>query len=235
MIHKPGHGNYSPLARQWAQPLTHYRCGVPIKTRRFALLIICLAILLAGNHAVGFVRQGSSSGAMHLTGQFLVASQRMQEPTFARTVIYILAHDDRGAMGLVVNRTLGKVPLRELLAAVGVKSRNATPTDLYSGGPVEPARGFVLHSSDYSGASTQILSKTLSLSVGVDVMKAVAVRHGPKRLIFLLGYTGWAPGQLESEIARNDWLLAPADESLIFSEHPEQVWQNALKHAGMPL
>lgn len=170
-----------------------------------------------------------------LAGQFLVASRRLAEPTFARSVIYIVAHNDSGAMGLMVNRVLGTATLQKLVSAFGVRSRDRSRVDVHLGGPVDPARGFVLHSGDYSGASTLKLLGSVSLSTGIDVMQAVAAGRGPKRRLFLFGYAGWAAGQLDAEMARGDWMLAPADESLIFSKDPETVWERALKRAGLPL
>ena len=106
---------------------------------------------------------------------------------------------------------------------------------LHYGGPVEQGRGFILHSTDYSGPSTQALPGEVALSTGKDILTALAAGAGPRRRLFLLGYAGWGPGQLEGEIARDDWLISPAEERLIFSEHPEEVWVEALRHAGTPL
>lgn len=171
-----------------------------------------------------------------LGGQFLVASRRLVEPTFAKTVILLIAHrDDGGAMGLIVNRVLGTVQTDRLLSAFGITTRNRQPLDIYLGGPVEIGRGFVLHSAEYRGTSTQTVSRGISLSIGTDVMQALANRRGPKRHRVLLGYAGWSAGQLEQEMARGDWLLAPADPVLLFTDDPGSVWERALQHAGLPL
>jgi putative transcriptional regulator len=100
---------------------------------------------------------------------------------------------------------------------------------------VEQIRGFVLHSTDYAGPSTQRVAGDVALSTGFDILKALATGGGPRHKVFLLGYAGWGPGQLEGEIARNDWLTAPADDRLIFSDDSDEVWREALKHAGTPL
>ena len=171
-----------------------------------------------------------------LAGQFLVASPKMPDPRFARTVVYMVSHGEEGAMGLVVNRSYGEGPLKLLLEGFGVEGPKANETvTLQYGGPVEPGRGFILHSVDYNGPSTQTLPGDVALSTGTDILKALAAGEGPRRRLFLLGYAGWGPGQLEGEVARDDWLISPAEERLIFSEHPEQVWDEALRHAGTPL
>ena len=103
------------------------------------------------------------------------------------------------------------------------------------GGPVEQARGFVLHSEDYTGPSTRVVGDGVALSTGFDILKALAGGTGPRQAQFLLGYAGWGPGQLEGEIVRGDWLSAPADDRLIFSEDPDRVWGEALEHAGTTL
>lgn len=171
-----------------------------------------------------------------LTGQLLVASPRIGDPRFAETVIYVIAHSDEGAMGLVVNRTYGNGPLQGLLAGFGIAAAVQPATvRLQYGGPVEIKRGFVLHTADYSGPSTTPVGSGMAFSTGRDILQAVADGRGPQRRLFILGYAGWGPGQLEGELAGNDWLTAPAETSLIFSDDIESVWQRALERAGTPL
>ena len=203
---------------------------------RLSLCVVIVASVLHAS-AVAYTRPQFPlpSAGPNLAGQFLVASRRMVEPSFAQSVIYVVTHNETGAMGLVINRVYGTTTLKELLAAFGTKTDDQRLIKLHYGGPVEVGRGFVLHSGDYVGASTQVMSNALSLSIGRDVMEAAAKGRGPKRILFLVGYCGWAPGQLESELARSDWLTAPVDEKLIFSDDTQGVWEQALKHAGMPL
>ncbi|MFZ1415913.1 MAG: YqgE/AlgH family protein [Defluviicoccus sp.] len=180
-------------------------------------------------------RPAGATGTL-LTGQLLVASPRIGDPRFAETVIYVVAHSDEGAMGLVVNRTYGNGPLQGLLAGFGIASAVQPATvRLQYGGPVEIKRGFVLHSADYTGPSTTPVGSGMAFSTGRDVLQAVADGRGPQRRLFILGYAGWGPGQLEAELAGNDWLTAPAETSLIFSDDIESVWQRALQRAGTPL
>lgn len=186
--------------------------------------------------ASGSIVADEHGAASSLTGQLLVATSKMPDPRFAHAVIYLVSHDRDGAMGLVINRSYGKGPLRSLLEGFGVEKAKPDETiTLHYGGPVEQIRGFVLHSADYAGPSTRRVSGNVALSTGFDILKALATGGGPRQKMFLLGYAGWGPGQLEGEIARDDWLTAPADERLIFSDDTDEVWREALKHAGTPL
>lgn len=199
----------------------------------FILLIVLWAL---GATALAYVRPPASMPRVSgLSGQFLVAGPRMPDPNFSRCVIYVVAHTGEGAMGLVVNRLFGSIALRDLFADPEIRRAGKTKIDLHYGGPVEMNRGFVLHSDDYTGASTQLFQRGLALSTGPDVVRAVAEGHGPSRTKFLAGYTGWGAGQLEREIARGDWLVAPADPELIFSPDPGTVWERAMRHAGIAL
>jgi putative transcriptional regulator len=202
--------------------------------------LLCLIVLswTALPVGIGFAEEAgrAATTAPSLAGQFLVASPKMPDPRFARTVIYMISHDGDGAMGLVINRGLGRGPLRTLLEGFGVERAPTERTvTLHYGGPVEQARGFVLHSADYDGPSTRIVDGGVAVSVGIDVLKALANGGGPDRSIFLLGYAGWGPGQLEGELARNDWLTAPADDRLIFADDLDSVWEAAMRQAGTPL
>lgn len=172
----------------------------------------------------------------HLTGQLLVAAPGMTDPNFSETVIVMIDHDANGAMGVVINRGLGKGRLKTLLEGFGIESDNASGSvRLHYGGPVEPGRGFVLHSTDYTGPSTKAVDEHIAISTGLDVLNAIAAGEGPRQTRFILGYAGWGPGQLESEMARDGWLTAPAEPSLIFSEDLDTVWEKAIKSGGLAL
>jgi putative transcriptional regulator len=208
---------------------------MPVRNRIFPYFLLCFAMVFGGT-AIGYMgSRAPSEGSRHLTGQFLVANPRMTEPLFAETVIYVVHHDDAGALGFVVNRVYGSATLKEVLSGFGIVTSVQKKIDLHYGGPVENLRGFVLHSGDYTGTGTQVLGPDLSLSFGVDILQAIAKGRGPRRALLLLGYAGWSAGQLDGEVARGDWWIAPADLSLIFSEHPEAVWEQALKRAGIAL
>ncbi len=208
--------------------------------RRRALMVALLPAMLfgllvgcAGEPDVG----GSAPGASpSLAGQFLVASPRIGDARFARSVILIVTHSEEGAMGLVVNRSYGEGSLTALLAGFGVKdAERSERVRLHYGGPVEPGRGFVLHSTDYVGPSTQAVDSGVALSTGKDVLEAIAAGRGPRQAVFIIGYAGWGAGQLEGEIAQGDWLTAPVDARLVFTADPDQVWQRAYRGAGVAL
>ncbi len=171
-----------------------------------------------------------------LAGQLLVVTQKLGDPRFAHTVIYMVNHDAKGAMGLIVNRAYGVGPLNKLLKGFGIEDEDATGTiRLHYGGPVDTEHGFVLHSTDFEGPDTRVVNKEVAITTKLEVLKAIAKGEGPKRSLFALGYAGWGPGQLEGEIARDDWVTAPADQNLIFSDDLESTWDRAIKLAGVAL
>jgi putative transcriptional regulator len=198
-------------------------------------IAILLLALVAVHGSAGAAAEPEWQPAS-LAGQFLVASPKIGDPRFARTVIFMVSHDQGGAMGLVINRVFGEGRLSRLLAGFGITTvkRDAT-IRLYSGGPVEPGRGFVLHSGDYQGKDTRSVAAGIALTSGRDVLEALAAGNGPQRTLIVLGYAGWVAGQLESELARDDWLIAPADAAQVFTDRPDRIWQDTLRRAGTPL
>ncbi len=198
--------------------------------------ILTFVVLMTNPGAMLARAAGAAGTGGSIAGQLLVATPRMTDPRFSETVIYMIDHNATGAMGVVINRGLGEGQLKALLEAFGVETEKASGTvRLQYGGPVETGRGFVLHSTDYSGPSTKVVNGQIAISTGLDVLKAVGAGEGPREARFILGYAGWGPGQLESEMARNDWLTAPADSSLIFSDDLDAVWEEALASSGLSL
>lgn len=218
-------------ARRWASDLVagvrRWRTGPGLLT---VLLLMLPFTVSCGTAAEKAASDGSAAG------QLLVANRQMNDPHFAKTIIYVVAHDGDGAFGLVVNRRYGEGSLQVLLDAFGIPApSSAASVPLHYGGPVQAERGFVLHSPDYDGESTIELKGWLAFSTGRDVLEAMAAGNGPKRAVVILGYAGWAPQQLDAEIARGDWLLAPAEPSLIFEDDPDKAWDKAMEQAGIPL
>ena len=160
----------------------------------------------------------------------------MGDPRFMRTVIYIVSHGDDGAMGLVINRALGVAPVAALLDEFGIADIEAPgEVRVHYGGPVERGRGFVLHSSDFVGEGTVAVNGDVALSADVEILRAIAHGQGPGRSLFALGYAGWAPGQLESEIARDDWFSVPLDLNLVFDDALDTKWDRAFDKRGIEL
>ncbi|MGF1477584.1 MAG: YqgE/AlgH family protein [Geminicoccaceae bacterium] len=169
-----------------------------------------------------------------LTGQLLVAMPTVSEEPFARTVIYLCAHSEDGAMGLVVNRVMDQLTFPNLIDQLGLDAgTRGDDTPIHFGGPVESSRGFVLHSADYIQDSTLVINQEIALTATVEVLKAIAGGHGPRRRVLALGYAGWAPGQLDSEIQANGWLMAPADGDLVFGPDNDNKWERALRKIGI--
>jgi putative transcriptional regulator len=163
-----------------------------------------------------------------LAGQLLVATSDMKDPRFARTVVYMVRHDENGAQGLVVNRPLREVPLSVLLAQTGMESQGVQGTiRLHAGGPVEALRIFVLHTADYTTEGTLVVKDGIALTWEPDVLRAIAEGKGPRRALLALGYSGWAPGQLEGEMKTGAWVRAPADEALVFDDDYSTKWERA--------
>lgn len=172
-----------------------------------------------------------------LAGQLLVAAPELADPNFDRTVVYMIEHGPTGAMGLVINRVLGRGPLAKLLEGLGVKTEinGAAEIEVHYGGPVEQGRGFVLHSPDYRGRDTIVLSGLVAMTSSPDVLEAIAAGKGPRRSLFALGYAGWAPNQLESELAAGAWFVVEPDEALLFGHEIATKWQRALARRGIDL
>ena len=165
----------------------------------------------------------------------LVAMPSMQDPRFARSVIYLCAHSPEGAMGLVVNQTAGSVTFPAVIDQLGIKADAGRDNDtpVHVGGPVESSRGFVLHSPDYVLESTLVIDEQFALTATVDVLRAIAEGGGPRRRVLALGYAGWAAGQLDAEIQANGWLLTPADADIVFGTDNAAKWDQALHKIGV--
>jgi putative transcriptional regulator len=163
------------------------------------------------------------------TGQLLVAMPTLTDPPFAQSVIYVCAHTPDGAMGLVLNRPLVKPSFDELLQQLDIAPvPPARRIRLCVGGPVDNARGFVLHTTDWIGEGSLQVNDDLALTASLDVLKAIAEGGGPAEGMLALGYAGWGPGQLDAEIQQNAWLSVPADRSLVFGDDAETKWRRAL-------
>jgi putative transcriptional regulator len=153
----------------------------------------------------------------------------MDDPRFARTVVCLCAHSEEGAMGIVINRPIERLSFDALLRQVKVDPVPAQrQMRLLAGGPVEEGRGFVLHSDEWRAEGSIPVEGGLALTANVDILKAVAQGGGPRHCVLALGYAGWGPGQLESELTENAWLTAPADEALLFDADTATKWQRAM-------
>jgi putative transcriptional regulator len=178
----------------------------------------------------------TANDAGYLTGQLLVAMPQMRDPRFARSVIYMCAHSPDGAMGLVVNRRVGTITFEDLLQQLNIgPNHRADEIRVHFGGPVEQGRGFVLHSSDYLQSGSLRVDDQMALTATLDILKEMASGGGPRRSLLALGYAGWGPGQLDSEIQANGWLHVDSDERLVFDDDLTNKWERAIGKLGIDI
>jgi putative transcriptional regulator len=177
-----------------------------------------------------------------LDGHLLIAMPGMADPRFARSVIYVCAHSADGAMGIVINKLVPEIQFRELLVQLDIVERpdhGRLPSEVdairvHRGGPVETGRGFVLHSSDFFLESATLpIADGICLTATLEILRAISAGRGPSRAILALGYTGWSPGQLESEIQANGWLHGPADKAILFDADIDSKYERALAKIGV--
>ncbi len=172
----------------------------------------------------------------YLGGQLLIAMPQMADPRFAHSVVFLCAHNSDGAMGLVVNKLVDSFSFTDLLKQMEFSFENDTLDEriqVHFGGPVECGRGFVLHSPDYVSEATMQVEDGFAMTATVDVLRSIVRGAGPHQAMFALGYAGWAPGQLDSEIQNNDWLNVSADAELVFGRDHEGKWRRAVAKVGI--
>jgi putative transcriptional regulator len=168
-----------------------------------------------------------------LTGHYLLALPGIGDPRFEKAVIAMCAHDDHGALGIGIGRITPHIRLHGLLEQVDIDPGVAPDCVIHMGGPVEPQRGFVLHSLDWHGGDTLRVGSRWGLTSTLDVLRMIAEGRGPRRWIVALGYAGWAEGQLDSEMQRHGWLATPGDDALIFDHIAEERWDLAFRSVGI--
>jgi putative transcriptional regulator len=171
-----------------------------------------------------------------ITGQLLVATPEMKDPRFAETVIYMVKHDADGAFGLVINRPMAKGSFEDLLKGFGTEINDAKgEVVIHYGGPVSNEQGFVLHSDDITIESSMKVANGIAMTADVKMIEAMARGKGPRQSLVMLGYTGWAPGQLEMELKADSWFVIPGDKSLVFDKDADEKWREAMDKRQIPL
>ncbi|MER2605641.1 MAG: YqgE/AlgH family protein [Siculibacillus sp.] len=180
----------------------------------------------------------------YLGGKILIAMPGMEDERFSRALVYLCAHSEEGAMGVIINRPSSQPSFPDLLVQLEIipeEKRILLPDQaramkVQTGGPVETTRGFVLHSAEWSVENATLpIDDAFALTTTLEVLKAIAEGRGPKKAILALGYAGWSAGQLESEIQWNGWLHCPADPALVFDTDIERKYDRALKTLGIDI
>lgn len=170
-----------------------------------------------------------------LEGKLLIAMPGMGDPRFDKSVVFMCAHSDEGALGIIINKPTPELHFESLLSQLEIDV-GSTKRDIrvHFGGPVENGRGFVLHSGDYlSNDATLRVSETFGMTATLDVLEEIAKGTGPSSALLALGYAGWGPGQLESEILENGWLTCDASPEIVFGAEDDTKWTAALSTLGV--
>lgn len=171
-----------------------------------------------------------------LAGHLLIATPIIEDSCFARSVIFLCAHSHEGAMGVIVNYPVQSILLEEVFHQLNIPfTRQAAELPVYFGGPVEPNRGFVVHDASYPCAEIIASSHGVAVSASLGILQSLAQGGGPEKAILALGYAGWSPGQLESEIENGSWMLAPASPELVLDAHNDIKWSSAIASLGIDL
>ena len=179
----------------------------------------------------------SIEGTNFLEGKLLIALPGMSDPRFEKAVIFMCAHSAEGAMGLIINKPIEGLGFHDLVQNLDIRVTNNVPdSPVLFGGPVDTGRGFVLHSGEYAAPNaTMPVTKEISLTATLDILKAMAEGQGPEQSVFALGYAGWGPGQIENEIRLNGWLHCDADSGIVFEMDMASKWSAALRKLGIDL
>jgi len=182
------------------------------------------------------VSQGKDADSF-LLGKLLIAMPGMPDKRFEKSVIFMCAHSDQGAMGIIVNKPLEGLTFRELVEKLDVHVTANTPNPpVMFGGPVGTGQGFVLHSAEYAAKdATTTVTPEISLTVSVDILRAIAEGRGPEKAMFALGYAGWGPGQIEGELKSNGWIHCDPDKTILFDLAHDAKWRAALAKLGVDI
>ncbi|MFP7755806.1 YqgE/AlgH family protein [Thermodesulfobacteriota bacterium B35] len=170
-----------------------------------------------------------------LTGHFLISTPQMPDPRFREQVIFLCAHNQEGAMGLVINNPSTEITLLDVLHGANMPIPEGPLPPVYIGGPVELDAGFILHSAEYRKGLGLEVTAEVSLSRDASILEDISRGSGPEHYLFMLGYAGWAPGQLENELVDNSWLTVPGDIEVLFHTEDALKWKKAAQKFGIDI
>lgn len=201
------------------------------------IFVFTLAMAIAGLwRPSGLDSKPVTQSPIYYPGQLLVASPKIRDPRFAKSVIYMVKHNATGAHGIIINKIIGKQQIAKLMKSFGMAPKGAAGSlNVHYGGPVNPLGAFMLHSSDYKGAKSSSVDGAISFTIDITVLRAIADGAGPRHMLLALGYAGWGPGQLGDEVARGDWSLTEATQDLVFSEKRGDIWKSIVGDSQVPL
>lgn len=201
----------------------------PWTCRRWLLVVAAVVLPTTLLHAALPTQTETPDSTVWLTGQLLIASPALRQPPFDHAVILLAHHSREGALGIVINRPIDQRPIAGLLAAFGADASGVTNSvRVFLGGPVNPDVGFVVHSAEYHRPDTFDIDGHVALTPAPEALRDIGLGKGPSKSIFALGYAGWAPGQLEDEMAHGVWVTVPEDQALVFDDDRSKVWTEAL-------
>ena len=196
---------------------------------RRLLLVAAIVVLPATLLHAALPTHTNVPNRVFLTGQLLIASPQLRQSAFDHAVVLVAQHNRDGAFGIVINRPIDKKPIASLLTAFGVDANGVTDSvRIFSGGPVDPTVALVIHSIDYRRPDTMDIDGRVGLTAAVDVLRDIGTGKGPHKSLVVFGYAGWAPAQLEDELARGVWVSVPEELDLVFDEDRSKVWADAL-------
>ena len=209
-----------------------------IKKRKILYVVVTHILLFSSFFVLAESPKNYIKGKFYnsIKDNFLVATDKMTDPRFKKTVIVMFESDQDGAWGLVINKPIGKIPLKVLIDIPENKKKKLgnIKVPIYWGGPVDENRIYILHSDEYKSKSTIKYNK-FSLSIDYKILYDIAEKKGPKKNIIILGYSGWGSGQVEGEMERNHWILSEIKTDLIFNNNISNKWKSAYENAYIPL
>ncbi|MDP6173533.1 MAG: YqgE/AlgH family protein [Rhodospirillales bacterium] len=185
---------------------------------------------------LGFLLPGpAQSRDQNLTGKFLIATRQLNDRNFSRTVVFICNHDEKGALGLVLNHPMGQLPFSQLLKQFGIEVKEDSKIPVRSGGPVQRNLAVILHTPDVLAGEPLCNTGKGAITATIDMLKLMAQDKGPKWSRIFFGYSGWGAGQLEREIQQKSWDTIPWNEELLFDEDTKGMWEKAKRLLGVEL
>ena len=192
--------------------------------------------MVTNDGIIFFMEQTSKMENLFLAGKLIIAMPTMSDPRFKRSVVCICAHNEDGAIGIIINKIIESLSFSKIIKQLKL-NKNMTKNDykdhIYFGGPVETERGFILHSADYSSENSTSINSEISMTASTEILQALIDGNGPNKSIVALGYAGWGPGQLDTEIQSNAWLSVESDLELVFSAKTAEKWDMALEKIGV--